>query len=116
VDDALSVLCEALGGGASGAWRRGVGARRDQLRRQTAAREHGEAVQVDPVKPKAKAPGSKRLKLKCDKLLSSFAFNFNLRCFSTDVDDILHAHIGGMDAMARGLKAGRGGLTLSNPI
>jgi hypothetical protein len=26
-----------------------------------------------------KAPGTKRLKLKCNKLLSTFAFNFNLR-------------------------------------
>jgi hypothetical protein len=29
-----------------------------------------------------KAPGTKRLKLKYDKLLSSLAFNFNLRCYS----------------------------------
>jgi hypothetical protein len=37
------------------------------------------AVQVDPIKPTLKAPGTKRLKLKHDKLLSSFAVNFNLR-------------------------------------
>jgi hypothetical protein len=36
-------------------------------------------VQVDPIKPVLKAPGTKRLKLKYDVLLSSFAFNFNLR-------------------------------------
>jgi hypothetical protein len=36
-------------------------------------------VQVDPTSPKLKAPGTKRLKLKYDRLLSSFAFNFNLR-------------------------------------
>jgi hypothetical protein len=40
-------------------------------------------VQVDPVKPTSKAPGTKRLKLKAKleyhKLLSSFAFKFNLR-------------------------------------
>jgi hypothetical protein len=36
-------------------------------------------VQVDPIKPKLKAPVTKRLKLQCDKLLSSFAFNFKLR-------------------------------------
>jgi hypothetical protein len=38
----------------------------------TAARFHhpnGRAVQVDPIKPKLKAPGTKRLKLKCDNLL-----------------------------------------------
>jgi len=31
------------------------------------------------VKPTLKAPGSRRLKLKYDRLLSNFAFNFNLR-------------------------------------
>jgi len=39
----------------------------------------GKAVQVDPIKPKLKPPGTKHLKLKCDELLSSFAFRFNLR-------------------------------------
>jgi hypothetical protein len=29
----------------------------------------GRAVQVDPIKPTLKAPGTKRLKLKCDELL-----------------------------------------------
>jgi hypothetical protein len=37
------------------------------------------AVQVDPIKPALKAPGTKRLKLKCDEQLSNFAFKFNLR-------------------------------------
>jgi hypothetical protein len=36
-------------------------------------------VQVDPIKPTLKAPGTKRLKLKFDILLSNFAFKFNLR-------------------------------------
>ena len=36
-------------------------------------------MQVDPVKPTLKAPGTKRLKLKCDEPLSDFAFNFNMR-------------------------------------
>jgi hypothetical protein len=31
------------------------------------------------MKPKLKAPGTKRLTLKCDGTLSSFAFKFNLR-------------------------------------
>ena len=35
-------------------------------------------MQVDPIKPQLKAPGTKRLKLKHDKLLSRFAFKFNL--------------------------------------
>jgi hypothetical protein len=36
-------------------------------------------VQVDPIKPKLKPPGTKRLKLKCDILLSNSAFKVNLR-------------------------------------
>ena len=36
-------------------------------------------MQADPIKPTLKAPGTKRLKLKCDELLSIFGFNFNLR-------------------------------------
>ena len=39
----------------------------------------GRALQVDPMKPTLKAPGSKRSKLKYDKLLSSFAYNLKLR-------------------------------------
>ena len=42
----------------------------------------GRAVQVDPIKPTLKAPGTKRLKLKCDEPLSNFAFNFNLRRYN----------------------------------
>jgi len=38
----------------------------------------GRAVQVDPIKPMLKAPGTKHLKLKSDELLLSFAFKFNL--------------------------------------
>jgi len=41
--------------------------------------EHGKAVQVAPIKPTLKARGTKRLKLRYDELLSSFAFNLNLR-------------------------------------
>ena len=36
-------------------------------------------MQVDPIKLTLKAPGTKRLKLKCDEPLSNFAFNINLR-------------------------------------
>ena len=42
-------------------------------------RAGGKAVQVAPIKPTLQAPGTKRLKLKHDKLLLSFAFNFNSR-------------------------------------
>jgi len=36
-------------------------------------------MQVDPVKPKLKLPGTKRLKLNCGEPLSKMAFKFNLR-------------------------------------
>ena len=36
-------------------------------------------MQVDPIKPMLKAPGTKRLKLKHDEPLLNFAFKFNLR-------------------------------------
>jgi len=42
------------------------------------------AVQVDPMKAVLKAPGTERLKLKYDELLSSFAFKFNLRRYKEE--------------------------------
>jgi serine/threonine protein kinase len=42
----------------------------------------GRAVQVDPMKPKLKPPGTKGLKLKCDILPSHYAFKFNLRRYT----------------------------------
>jgi len=45
----------------------------------------GEAVQVDPIKPVLKAPGTKRLILQSDEPLSNFAFKFNLRRYTPDV-------------------------------
>jgi len=39
----------------------------------------GRVVQVDPIKPELRLPGTKRLKLKYDGPLSKFAFKFNLR-------------------------------------
>ena len=70
-------------------WSAGAGRRylRHSLRRRL-----GRAVQIDPIKPKLKAPnpkhklkgpGTKRLKLKFDKLLPSFAFKFNLRRYNS---------------------------------
>jgi hypothetical protein len=44
--------------------------------------DNGEAVKFEPMEPKLKAPGIRRLKLKHD-LLSIFAFNFNLRRYTT---------------------------------
>ena len=39
-------------------------------------------MQVEPMNPTLKVPGAKRLNLKYDELLSSFAFNFNLRRYT----------------------------------
>jgi len=43
-------------------------------------------VQVDPIKPMLKPPGTKRLKPKYDEPLSSLTFNFNLRRYSKALD------------------------------
>jgi len=43
----------------------------------------GRVVQVKPTKPVFKAPGTELLKLRCDEPLSCFAFNFNLRRYSS---------------------------------
>jgi hypothetical protein len=43
-------------------------------------------MQVDPIKPKLKPPGTKRLKLNYDEPLSTFAFDFKLRRY-TKVED-----------------------------
>jgi len=56
------------------------------LQPRRAARDHralrqGRPVQVDPIKPTCKPPGTKRLKLNDDESLSNFAFNFKLRCY-----------------------------------
>jgi hypothetical protein len=39
-------------------------------------------VQADPMKPKLQPPGTKRLKVKCNMLLSAPAFKFNLRHYA----------------------------------
>jgi hypothetical protein len=41
-------------------------------------------VQVDPIKPKLKPPGTKPLKPRWDVLLSTSAFEFKLRRYTTD--------------------------------
>ena len=43
-------------------------------------------MQVDPIKPTLKVPGTKLLKLKYDKLLSNFAFKFNLCCYTEGIN------------------------------
>jgi len=45
-------------------------------------------VQLDPIKPTLKAPGTKRLKLKYDGPVLNFAFEFNLRLYTMVCFDI----------------------------
>jgi len=47
-------------------------------------------VQVDPIKPTLKPPGTKHWRLKCDELLSSLPFKFRLRRY-TEGDAVLRA-------------------------
>ena len=42
-------------------------------------------MQVGPMKPTLKAPGTERLKLKYDEPLSNVAFKFNLHRYTEDV-------------------------------
>ena len=48
---------------------------------------NGRAVQVDPMKPTLKPPGTKRLILRCDIPLSTSALKFNLRRYTMDAID-----------------------------
>jgi len=72
--------------------------------------QRGKAVRVDPIIPKLKPPGTKRLKENCDVLLSTSAFIFNLRRYNVVLYQIFGV------PFDRGIKmhkmAGRQGLTL----
>ena len=46
---------------------------------------HGRVVQVDPIQPKLKPPGTKCLKLKCDVLPSTSGFKFNMRRYTMEL-------------------------------
>ena len=48
-------------------------------------------MQVDPIKPTLKAPGTKRLNLKYDELLSDVAFKFKLRRYRKGDADLMIA-------------------------
>ena len=81
-------------------------------------------MQVDPIKPVLKAPGTKRLKLKCGQLLSNFAFNFNLHRYNEGVKTKLDTVLNNANDKTRSVSAGVSGedaevgrcrLTLSNP-
>jgi len=69
----------------------------------------GKTVQVDPIKPRLKAPVSKSLKLKYDELLSNVASKFNLRRYNlAGVEMSLHPLMSG-----RGLHSSTSQLNLS---
>jgi len=61
-----------------------VGRPQPQRRGPTLARgpAPGRAVQLDPIRPKLILPGIKRLKLTCHLLLSTSAFEINLRRYT----------------------------------
>ena len=64
-------------------------------------------MQVEPIKPTLKAPGTERLKLKYDELHSSVAFNFNLRRYSmviTEYNTSAASLLAGAHRLAVGLK------------
>ena len=50
-------------------------------------------MHVDPIKPMLKAPRTNLLKLKYDALVSSFAFNSNLRRYTTERINKLDAQL-----------------------
>ena len=58
-------------------------------------------MQVDPIRPTLRAPGTKRSKLKCADLHSSFAFELNLRRY------ILEAKERAIDSLRETLSATR---------
>ena len=96
---------------------------RGAAQHQVAQLEQGRAVQLDPIKPTLKPPGTKHLNLKCDILLLSLAFNFNLRRFSKDERALLlkwenmlvskYPEVGAISDLEN--LVGRCRLTLSNP-
>ena len=60
----------------------GGGGARPLLR--LAGHRHGRAVRVDPIKPTLKAPGTKRLNLEYDEVLSNVAFDINMRLYTME--------------------------------
>ena len=63
-------------------------------------------VQLDPINPTLKLPGTKRLKVKYDELLSNFGFKFNLRRYNLATAAVLRAdHVWRTLALAQPLNA-----------
>jgi len=76
-----STICEAVGDG---------GVRAEE---QQSAGPQGEAVQVDPMEPTLIAPGSERLKLQYDNLLSSIGFTFNMCRYTKGLEERLMEYL-----------------------
>ena len=70
-------------------------------------------MQVDPIKPTLKPPGTKHLKLKCEILLSTSAFKFNLRRYNWGML-VDFAHVLTDPDYVRWQVSGRG--SLSSPL
>ncbi len=74
---------------------------------------HGRAVQVEPMKPMLKAPGTKRLKLKYDGPLSFCALKMNLRRYNTDSEkDDSFLDVFPEPAKARGASSSKTGIEI----
>jgi hypothetical protein len=101
--------CKPLAAGGGG--ERGGGAGQAGTQHEGHPPVRGRAVQVDPMKPMLKAPISKRLKLEHDKLLSNFAFKFDLRRYNEGIKEKERRLFEELDAA----KVGRSRLTLLNP-
>ena len=67
-------------------------------------------MQVDPIKPALKAPGTERLKLEYDELLSSSAFQLNLRRYIEGLESDIKFVVAGL---GRGLHSSSSQLNLS---
>ena len=48
----------------------------------------GRAVQVDPINATLRAPGTERLKLNYEELLSNFGFKFKLRRYNKELEKL----------------------------
>jgi len=66
-------------------------------------------VQVDPIKPTLRSPGTKRLKLKCDEPPSNFAFNINMRRYNEAQARAAAYEVNGRNFESRCIEVGLGG-------
>jgi len=74
----------------------------------------GREVQIDPIQPTLKAPGSERLKPKHVEVLSSFAFRFNVRRYMMGPETFTRYFKDDNTRVTKMIVVGRCRLTLSN--